>query len=154
MDERAQGMGVKDLSMGPAACWPSVALTRTRCRLFHIGPIQNKDAGEPETLVSDHLREKWAGYMQIYTDGSKNLNNGKAAVGISILQSEIQHGKRISDHVSVFTTELVAILWALGWVENVRPGKIIICSDSTAALMGGTSGARPDLIVDILTVPN
>ncbi len=46
---------------------------------------------------------------------------------------------------------LVAILWALGWVEKVRPGKIIICSDSTAALMalkGGTSGARPDLIVD------
>ena len=54
----------------------------------------------------------------------------------------------------VFTTELVAILWAVGWDEE---GKIIIFSDSTAALMalnGGKSGTRPDLIVEILTVLN
>ena len=109
------------------------------------------------TLVNNYLKGKWANYIQIYTDGFKNLNNGKAAIGISIPQLQIQQGKRISNHVSVFTTELVAILWALGWVEEVRPGKIIICSDSTAALMalkGGESGARSDLIVEIMTVLN
>ena len=56
--------------------------------------------------------------------------------------------------MSVFTTELVAILWSLGWDEE---GKIIIFSDSTAALMalnGGKSGAGPDLIVEILTLLN
>lgn len=49
----------------------------------------------------------------------------------------------------------MANLWALEWVEEVRPGKIIICSNSTAALRalkGGKSGARPDLIVEIMTV--
>ena len=40
---------------------------------------------------------------------------------------------------------------------GVRPGNIIICSYSAAALMafkGGKSEARPDLIVEIMTVLN
>lgn len=59
--------------------------------------------------------------------------------------------------MSVVTIELVAILWALGWVEEVRPGNIIICSDSAAALMAlksGKSGGRPDLLVEMLIVLN
>ncbi len=57
--------------------------------------------------------------------------------------------------MSVFTTELVAILWALGWVEEVKRGDVFTCSDSAAALMalkGGRSGARPDLLVEILII--
>ena len=147
MGERAREVGVKDLLMGPAVCWPPVPpclLPEPDVDLSILDQIKKKDADDPVTLVNNYLKGKWANYIQIYTDGSKNLNNSKAAIGISIPQLQIQHGKRISNHMSVFTAELVAILWALGWVEEVRQGKIIICSDSTAALMalkGGESGA-------------
>ena len=158
--ERAWKVGVKDLLMGPAVCWPPVPpwlLPEPDVDLSKLDQIKKKDAGDPVTLVNNYLKGKWADYIQIYTDGSKNLNNGKATIGISIPQIQIQQGKQISNYMSVFTTELVAILWALGCVEEVRLGKIIICSDSTAALMalkGGESGARPDLIVKIMTVLN
>ena len=114
--------------------------------------IKKKDAGDPVTLVNSYLKRKGANCIHIYTDGSNNLNKVKAKIGISIHQLQ-----RISNNVSFFTTELVAILWALGWVEEVRPGKIIICSDSAAALMalkGGKSGARPDQTVEMMTVLN
>jgi ribonuclease HI len=50
---------------------------------------------------------------------------------------------------------VMAILWALRWIEETRPKEVIICSDPAAsleALRGGGSKARPDIITDILTV--
>lgn len=64
---------------------------------------------------------------------------------MSIQHPQIQHGKLILDRASV-TAELVAILWALGSVEEVRTKDIVKCSDSAAALMAQKSGARPDFI--------
>ena len=64
-------------------------------------------------------------------------------------------GRRISNGSSVFTSEVMAILWALRWIEETRPREVIICSDSAAALealKGGKSKARPDIVTDILTV--
>lgn len=49
-----------------------------------------KDRVDPVNLVSGQLKEKWADYIQIYTD-VKSLNNGKAAIGISIPQLQIHH---------------------------------------------------------------
>ena len=53
---------------------------------------------------------------------------------------------------SVFTTELLTIVWALRWMEDIRPNKVVICSDSAAALMSlreAKSKARPDFINEI-----
>ena len=64
-------------------------------------------------------------------------------------------GRRISNGSSVFTSELMAILWALKWIEETRSREVIICSDSATALEAlrrGKSKARADIIIDILTV--
>ncbi len=41
---------------------------------------------------------------------------------------------RITDGTSVYTAEMTAILMALEWVYEVRPDKVIICSDSMTVL--------------------
>ena len=86
------------------------------------------------------------GRPSIYTDGSKEHESGKVAVGISIPEIGYRIGYRVSDHMSVFTAEMVAVLWALRWVEDNKQGYSIICSDSAAALISikeGKSKSRP-----------
>ena len=54
----------------------------------------------------------------------------------------------------MFTAELLAIYWAVRWVEQGGPEEVVICSDSAAALealRGGKSKARPDLVSEILS---
>ena len=98
-------------------------------------------------------QQVWGDHLLIYTDGSKERESGKVAVGISIPEIGYRIGYRISDHMSVFTAEMVAVLWALRWVEDNKQGYSIICSDSAEALISikeGKSKSRPDLIVEIL----
>lgn len=86
-----------------------------------------------------------------------NPLDGKAAIGISIPQLCIKQGFRLSDNMTAFYIELVAILWALGWLEGQTPGRNVLCSDSTAALMAiksRKSEARPDLIIEVLIALN
>lgn len=61
-----------------------------------------------------------------------------------------QQGRRLPDGVSVFTTERVAILWALCWLEEVVQAEAVICSDSAEGISLGRSRTRADLIGEIL----
>ena len=64
-------------------------------------------------------------------------------------QLGVKIGRRISNGSSVFTSELMAVLWALRWIEESRPREVIICSDSAAALEALRKGGnlRLDLIL-------
>lgn len=46
--------------------------------------------------------------------------SGKVAFGVSIPEIGYKKGCRIPDHMSVFIAELVAVLWALRWVEDIK----------------------------------
>lgn len=88
----------------------------------------------------------------MFTDDSRDPDSGKAGFRVYVAQSGLGINKRIANETSVFTTELLAILWAW-WTDNVTPIKILICSDSAAALTalkGGKSTAWPDFINNIL----
>ncbi len=87
--------------------------------------------------------------LQIFTDGSKEPESGRTAA----VYIKIKMAKRLSDHLSVFTTELLAIVLALQWIEEVQPERTVICSDSMAALtslLSGKSEARQDLVFEVL----
>lgn len=43
--------------------------------------------------------------------------------------------KRTSDDLSVYTVEMMAIVTALQWIEDLEMKKVILCSDSSSALM-------------------
>ena len=89
--------------------------------------------------------------------GPKTLNQGRQVLPTqyTIPHLGVSVGKRLSEGVSVFTTELMAIIWALQWVEEVKPGQVIICSDSASVLMNmgeGKLGAWSDLMVELLVI--
>lgn len=57
---------------------------------------------------------------------------------------------RLNDEVAVYTTEIVTIIKALHWVE-MRPEKVVICSDSAAVLKSIQSfkSYRMDLLIKV-----
>lgn len=57
------------------------------------------------------------------------------ALGIDIPRMGYKKGCRIPDHMSVFAAEMMAVLWALRWVEENKQGRSLICSDSGASLL-------------------
>ncbi len=67
---------------------------------------------------------------------------------------QICQSRRLPDGISIFTAELVTLLWALWWVEERGLGKIILCTDSLSALMALGAGeggrTRPDIVGEIL----
>jgi len=61
---------------------------------------------------------------------------------------------RLSDKLSVYSTELTAIIIGLQWVEQIKPNRIVICSDSSSALKSikSTKTDREDLLVEMYTL--
>ncbi len=97
--------------------------------------------------------QEYYSVLQVFTDGSKEPESGRTAAAVYIPTFKIKIAKRLSDHVSVFTTELLAIILALQWIEEVQPERTVICSDSMAALtslLSGKSEARQDLVFEVL----
>lgn len=91
--------------------------------------------------------------IMIFTDGSRDPDSRKTGFGMYVENIHILQSVRISDNLSVFTSELLAILWAVWWIGKVKPSKSVICSGSAAALMAvkeGMSSSRPDLLQEIL----
>ena len=70
----------------------------------------------------------------IFTGGSRGPISGRAGFGVYLEQLGVKICRHISNGSSVLTSELMAILWALRWIEETRPREVVICSDSAAAL--------------------
>ena len=116
----------------------------------------NQKSNEGVGLKVDHLlNTEERNYLKIFTDGSVDPESGAAGFGIFVEQLGYGFNKRVTNKSSVFTAELLAILWALWWTEDLNISRVLICSDSAAALMalrGGKSTARPDIVIEILSV--
>ena len=122
------------------------------CELdIELSFLQKKDKREVQEYLNSIREDK----LLIYTDGSRDPESRRAGFGVYVAQLDLRIRIRISDESSVFTTELMAILWALRWVEKTKARGVVICSDSAAALealRGGKSKARPDIVNDILRI--
>ncbi|XP_013879364.1 uncharacterized protein LOC106528677, partial [Austrofundulus limnaeus] len=95
--------------------------------------------------------DQYYSYVQIYTDASKD-STGKIGIAIIIPEFHIKQAKRITNGLSVYTGEMSAILLAVQWVEEVRPLRSLICSDSSSALLSlqnSHSESRPDILLEI-----
>jgi len=75
-----------------------------------------------------------------YTDGSKDPQSEITSAAVFIRQFKVNILKRTSDHISVFTSELIAIILALQWVEEIQPSRSVICTDSLSAIESIASG--------------
>lgn len=68
------------------------------------------------------------------TDGSEDPDSGRMAAALYIPIFKTKIAKRISDHISVFTTKLFAIFLAQQWIEEIHRKRLEKCTDSMAAL--------------------
>lgn len=95
--------------------------------------------------------EKWEGFRQIFTDGSKI--NDEVGFGIYIPHFNIKLLYKLPDNSSIFTAELIAIFYALQTIENKDINSYIIFSDSLGALIAlqnHTTIKQPEIIHNIL----
>ncbi len=61
-------------------------------------------------------------------------------------------GRRLSDQLSVYTAEIMAIILGLHLVEEVKPDRVVYCVDSLAALYSilNMKSNRENLLLEIL----
>lgn len=153
--DEAQNMGIRDINLAPAV--PTSAIPPW---LFHKPVVdlllheeKHKNNMLNEKEIQQYINQSYFNYLQIYTDGSKDPKDEKTAVAVYIPKFNIKISKRITDRLSVYTTEIVAILLALQWIEDVKPLRSVICSDSLSVLnnlITGTSKARQDIMNEIM----
>lgn len=57
----------------------------------------------------------------------------------------------MSDHLSVYSIEMTAIITALRWVEETKPLRSVICTDSMAVLQSfiTDNAIREDLVLEV-----
>ena len=89
-------------------------------------PLQTK-------MITREYIDSYSGYLNIFTDGSKQSNNSTASA-VYIPYFNVQISKRIPDLCSIYTAELIALLLALGWIRDVKPSNSVIFTDSLSAL--------------------
>jgi ribonuclease HI len=77
---------------------------------------------------------KYHQYTKIFTDGSKITKPYKTAAAMVIPERKVQLGRRLPDYCSIYTAEFWAILEALKWIEENKPNKTVIISDSLSVL--------------------
>ena len=159
-DSSARELGISNLTH---SC--TVPLPATPPWLFPMPTVdlqiikkskQCNEFGGMNSLIQQYIIDKYNGSIQIFTDGSKDPDTGRTEAAVHIPQFNVSIIKRTSDHLAVFTVELLAILLALWWIEEGRSSRCIICSDSMAALISisnGKSTCRPDLVYEVQCFP-
>ncbi len=102
--------------------------------------------------INVFMREQFYSFVQIYTDGSKDPIEQKVGIGVYIPRFKTEIRLTLSDKLSVYFPELTAIIIGLQWVAQIKPNRIVICSDSLSALKSikSTKADREDLLVEII----
>ncbi len=111
-----------------------------------------KESGNIVAAVEDRLQTVYHAFVPVYTDGSKDPNTGRTGFAFSIPSLNISVNRSTSDHLSVYTVEMMAIATALQWIEETQIKKVILCTDSCSALKSlksFTSHSRQDIVNEI-----
>ncbi|CAH2207555.1 jg24223 [Pararge aegeria aegeria] len=108
---------------------------------YHLESVKkSKKLCEFNNLKHDvirELRENYAGWFVIYTDGSKSAEGLGAGFYISTKNDCNLYDNdclKIDGGVCIMTLELIAISEALSYVKTTNYKKVLICTDSKSAL--------------------
>jgi len=62
------------------------------------------------------LHERHGHYVYLFTDGSKNPENGNSSCALYIPELKMKLFKRLTDHLVVYAAKMKAIMFALQWI--------------------------------------
>ncbi|KAG5278648.1 hypothetical protein AALO_G00101240 [Alosa alosa] len=137
------------VAISPVPPWffPQPAVDMAMLQLVH-------EEAEVESLsgyVQSYIRDTYHSFRDIYTDGSKDPESGRAGASIVVRGVGVGSFWRLTDEVSVYSTEIIAIAKALEWVEEARPERVVICSDSASVLSSLQSfrSCRMDILYEV-----
>ena len=102
-------------------------------------------------VAESYLEQHFSDKILIFTDGSKDPDTGRTGAAVFIPHYKIHIKERTTDHLSVYTVELAAIILGLEWIEGNDHNNALIASDSWAALTSikTMKSCRQDLIYKI-----
>ncbi len=155
-NEEAQSMGLCDIDIAPSVATSAIPPWLFPMPVVDIQLYEEKHKEKSiltNIAVQQYIELTYYSTVQIYTDGSKDPESGITAAAVYIPQFKVKISKRISDHISVFTTEIIAIYLALQWIEEVQPIRSVICTDSLSvlnSLLSGIAIARQDMIFEVM----
>ena len=95
--------------------------------------------------------------MHVFTDCSKEPSLRRTAAAICIPVFRVVRAFLLTNHLSVFSTELFAIVLALEWIIEFNPLSVVILSDSLSTLKALESlqdGCRNDLVLEVWHLVN
>ncbi|XP_048015377.1 uncharacterized protein LOC125247880 [Megalobrama amblycephala] len=149
-------MEINEMAISPTVPWsviPQWLLPQPKVDMSLLEK-RDKDQGDGYNarMVQTYIQSHYFSYVLIYSDASKNIEN-RVGVAFTVIDFNVKVNKRISDNLSVYTGEMIAVLLALQWVEENRPLRTLICSDSSSSLMSlesGQSESRSDVLIEIL----
>jgi len=114
---------------------------------------------QPELIRQSALEhfKKYANHIKIYTDGSKS-DTGLVGSAFYVSDTNEKYNYRISNDLTIYTAELIAIKQSLIWVQRMESifklgTKVAIFSDSKSALesiKSEHSKLRPNLLLEIM----
>ncbi len=150
--KEANSLELKDHEIAPSVAIPAIPPWLFSW-LFPIIKKKTEMDIPTELVVHQYLMQEYYSVLQVFTDGSKEPESGRTTAAVYIPTFKMKMAKRLSDHLSVFITELLAIILALQWIEEVQSEITVMCSDSMAALtslLSCKSEARQDLVFEVL----
>ena len=82
----------------------------------------------------NYFENNYTRHLQIYTDGSKDSAANTAGCAFTIPKLYKSHTEiQITPLLTVYTSELIAILKALQWILENKPENVVILTDSLSA---------------------
>jgi ribonuclease HI len=114
-----------------------------------------------KAIACHEIDNKWDEGLHVYTDGSKDPTTGTTAAGFYIPSTNYSCSERLTDNLTVYSTELIAIQMALTKVHEIHSiellkyHKLYVFSDSLSSLQSlklEKSKSRQDLVHQILKI--
>ena len=112
----------------------------------------------PKYVAISYIDIKYADYIKVFTESSKT-QDGRVSSTFCIPKLNVEISKRLTNNISIYTGEMVAIKIALVYITEMvstfnSDTTIVILSDSLSvheSLRVGKSTARPNLFIEVQT---
>ncbi len=154
VEEDIKEMGINNYRCVPRVMYPHTPLwilPQPVVDLTLLKIRQSEGSNEMEIMrAKEYLRLMYGDNIRIYTDASKK--GGRIGVAVNVPKLLVKKKASISDQLSVYTGELMAILLAVQVIKERKIQNAVICSDSYSAIVSidnQKSESRPDLIMEL-----
>ncbi len=152
--------GLYSLDYGPIIVWGNIPLWILLVPHVNLQLVEQKkewskiNVNNMRYFLQDYLKRNYYSFIPVFTDGSEEPESKHVGTAMYIPEFDVIICRRITDRLSVLTAEITSIILAFRWIEEVRPEREVICSDSIAALhnLNSNKTRRDDLVMEILMI--